>query len=129
MSRLTNCSPAIILIGFFADFDFNATASIAFDDTTKRNQIIDPLLAAALNVDSVDSTNNLTSQPDQTEIRNMLSATVTQDLDSALTGDAYESLITEMTACGGACDTIIRTEQIVKAVCAATVGGAVMLIQ
>ncbi len=114
---------------FFNGFDFNATAATAFDNTTKRNQIIDPLLAAVLNVDGVDPSNNLTSQPDETEIRNMLGATTTQDLDAALSGDSYESLITNMTACGGTCDTITRTEETVKAVCAATVGGAVMLIQ
>jgi len=114
---------------FFTGFDFNAGAATAFDDAAKRNAIIDPLLAAVLNVDSLDSTNNLTSQPDETEIRNLLGATVTQDLDIDLSGDSYESLITQMTACGGACDTIARTEQTVKAVCAATVGAAVMLIQ
>jgi hypothetical protein len=114
---------------FFDGFDFNATAATAFDNTTKRNQIIDPLLAAVLNVDGVDPSNNLTSQPDETEIRNMLGATTTQDLDAALSGDSYESLITNMTACGGTCDTITRTEETVKAVCAATVGSAVMLIQ
>ena len=114
---------------YFAGFDFTATATIAFDNTTKRNQIINPLLVATLNVDSVDPSNNLTSQPDETVIRNMLSATTSQDLDLALAGDSYESLVTEMTACGGACDTVTRTEQIVKAVCAAAVGGAVMLIQ
>jgi len=114
---------------YFPGFDFTASAATAFDDATKRNRILDPLLAAVLNVDGLDPTNNLTSQPDESEIRDMLSATATQDLDPALSGDAYESLITEMTACGGACDTIARTEQTVKAVCAATVGGAVMLIQ
>jgi hypothetical protein len=114
---------------FFAGFDFNAGAATAFDTAAKRNQIIDPLLASVLNVDSLDSTNNLTTQPDETEIRDLLGATVDQDLDIALSGDSYKSLITEMTACGGACDTTTRTEQTVKAVCAATVGGAVMLIQ
>ena len=114
---------------YFVGFDFNTSAATAFDDSTKRNAIVDPLLAAVLNVDGLDPTNNLTSQPDESEIRDMLGATSTQDLDPALNGDAYESLITEMTACGGACDTVTRTEQTVKAVCAATVGGAVMLIQ
>jgi len=114
---------------YFPGFDFTASAATAFDNTAKRNAIVDPLLAAVLNVDGLDPTNNLTSQPDESEIRDMLSATATQDLDPVLSGDAYESLITEMTACGGACDTVTRTEQTVKAVCAATVGGAVMLIQ
>jgi hypothetical protein len=114
---------------FFAGFDFNAGAATAFDTAVKRNQIIDPLLTAVLNVDSLDSTNNLTSQPDETEIRDLLGATVSQDLDIDLGNDSYESLITQMTACGGACDTTTRTEQTVKAVCAAAIGGAVMLIQ
>jgi hypothetical protein len=114
---------------YFPGFDFNSSAATAFDDASKRDQILDPLLAAVMNVDRLDSTNNLTSQPDETEIKNILSATATQDLDPALSGDSFESLITEMTSCGVACDTIARTEQTVKAVCAATVGGAVMLIQ
>jgi len=114
---------------YFLDFDFSATASTAFDTAGKRDQVINPLIKAAMNVDALDDTNNLTSQPDETEIRNMLSATTAQDLDSVLFGDSYSSLMTEMQACLPGCDTTLRTEQIVKAVCAAAIGGAVMLIQ
>ena len=50
------------------------------------------------------------------------------DLEPGLTGDSYDSLITEMlNNTGTHSDT--RTQQIVKAVCAAAVGGAVMLVQ
>ena len=123
-SELVNTNP-----GFFSGFNFAAGASTAFDTTTKRNQILDPLLEASANVDLVDNTNNLTIQPTETVIRDTLAATTTQDLDSALSGDAYESLITQMTTCPSGCNTTARTAEVVKAVCAASVGSAVMLIQ
>ena len=136
---LTSCSELVNTnSGFFGEFDFGAGAATAFDTPTKRNQIIDPLLVSAANVDLVDSSNNLTIQPIESELRNMLGATFTLDLDGTLSGDEYESLITEMvnkTPCldisGNpiSCNTNIRTAEIVKSVCAAAVGGAVMLIQ
>ena len=45
----------------------------------------------------------------------------------SLEGRGYDSLITEMLSTN--VDTTERTAQIVKAVCAAAVGGAVMLVQ
>ncbi len=123
-SELVNTNP-----GFFSGFNFVAGAATAFDTPAKRNQIIDPLLVAVANVDLVDNTNNLTIQPGETDLRNLLGATTTQDLDAALSGDAYESLITQMTTCPGGCNTTARTAEVVKAVCAAAVGGAVMLVQ
>jgi len=136
---LTSCSQLVVTNpGFFGSFDFNAGAATAFDTAGKRNQILDPLLSAAANVDLLNSANNLTTQPAEADIRDMLGATTSQDLDSALSGDAYDSLINQMVnkaMCldgGGSlvsCNTTTHTEQIVKAVCAAAVGGAVMLIQ
>ena len=127
---LTSCSELVDNNpGFFTGFNFGAGAATAFDNATKRNQIINPLLEAAANVDLGDNTNNLTIQPTETDLRDMLGATTTLDLDAALSGDSYESLITQMTTCPGGCNTTARTLEVVKAVCAATVGGAVMLIQ
>ena len=132
-SELVNTNP-----GFFSGFNFAAGAATAFDTPAKRNQVIDPLLVAGANVDLVDSTNNLSIQPTESELRDMLGATTTQDLDGALSGDAYESLITQMvnkTPCLDinsnpiSCNTNIRTAEIVKSACAAAVGSAVMLIQ
>ena len=123
-SELVNTNP-----GFFTGFNFGAGAATAFDDATKRNQIIDPIIEAAANVDLADNTNNLTIQPTETELRDTLGALTTQDLDAALSGDSYESLITQMTTCPSGCNTTTRTAEVVKAVCAAAVGGAVMLIQ
>jgi phosphopantetheinyl transferase len=58
----------------------------------------------------------LTTQPD--------SADVTAELDQ---------LILQLTSCATGpaptCASVLRTEQIVKAVCAATLGSAVMLLQ
>ena len=77
--------------------------------------IIVPLMARVMNT-------NLTVQPD--------TADVTTELDS---------LITKLTACAftgpaptfdpPTCDTTQRTEEVVKAVCAATLGSAAMLLQ
>ncbi len=124
-SELVNTNP-----GYFGGFNFGASASTAFDNLTKRNQILDPLLAAAANVVGPGSASNLTSQPDDTELRDALTSPVTQDLDTVrLPGETYESLITQMQTCLPGCDITARTAEIVKAVCAAAVGGAIMLIQ
>jgi hypothetical protein len=113
-----------------------------------RNLIVDPLLTAALNVDQGNSSNNLTSQPAAAEVSALLGSAVTQDLDPAIiippmlpSEDDYESLISEMLGCKPlgpleppqqVCtpvNTPDRTKQIVKAVCAAAVGSAAMLVQ
>lgn len=118
---------------YFTGFDFGNTASTAFDSDSKKAAVMDPLLAAVMNIDTVDASNNLGTQPDETVIRDMLGAGTTQDLDALLTGDGFESLITIMTQCATGptpgCDTTTRTEEIVKATCAATLGSAAMLIQ
>ena len=86
-----------------------ASADTAFDTAGKRDQIIVPLMNNVMNT-------NLTDQPDTADV----------------TGE-LESLITILTSCatGGAptCATSQRTEEVVKAVCAGTLGSAAMLLQ
>ena len=94
---------------YFPGFFPAVAADIAFDTSTKRDLVIQPLITRVMNT-------NLTDQPDP--------AVVTSELDN---------LITKLTACAtGAsptCATIQRTEQVVKAACAATLGSAAMLLQ
>jgi hypothetical protein len=132
---LTSCSElvedrasnTISRAAYFPGFNFGAGAQTAFDTPAKRDAIIGPLLTAAMNVDQVTPANNLITQPVELEVADLLSSPVPQDLDPALTGDSYDSLITEMLS--DLVDTPARTEQIVKAVCAVATGGAVMLVQ
>lgn len=88
----------------FPGFNFATPAGQAFDTPAERDLIFVPLLARAMGT-------NVQSQPD--------SANVRLELD-ALTAD--------LTACGGSCPAD-RTRTVVKAVCAATLGSAVTLIQ
>jgi hypothetical protein len=91
-----------------------------------------------MNVDQVNASNNLSSQPGEVEISNLLGAGGSLNLDTGSQLVAYDSLITQLiNTCtplvpGNPCtpeDTIPRTAQIVKAVCASATGGAVMLVQ
>jgi len=95
--------------GFFQPGLPPATADTAFDTAGKRDQIIIPLMNRVMNT-------NLTDQP--------ATADVTGELDS---------LIAILTSCATGvsptCATTQRTEDVVKAVCAATLGSAAMLIQ
>lgn len=121
---------------FFNGFDFNQPASTAFDATSK-NQIISPLLVGLMNLDVATPANNLLTQPDDQEIADLLGAANTNVLEAYLDDPAtadidesqYKSLITTMTECLPDCNTTTRTEEIVKAVCAATLGSALMVIQ
>jgi hypothetical protein len=129
---LTSCSELVDNNpGYFdlLNFSFGDTAQNAFVTQAQRDAIINPLLTAAMNVDQVTPANNLNTQPAELEIADLLSAPglLSQDLDPALSGDAYSSLITEMLSDG--VNTTARTAQIVKAVCAVATGGAVMLVQ
>ncbi len=89
---------------YFPGFDFNAAANVAFNTDTKRNIIFDALIG-----NSVGS--NLATQPRDTEIK-----------------DELNSLTDKLTACGGSCESD-RTETVVKAVCAAAIANAAMLVQ
>lgn len=142
--------------GYFAGFNFALPPSTAFDDAGKNN-ILNPLLRAIMNVDTSTPSNNLGSQPDVDEVKAMLSSNSSLDLienfePSIASDDDYSSLIDCMTRCersssnaeceayvnGGesaSCsddtsnNTVARTRQVVKATCAAMLGSAVMLIQ
>lgn len=89
---------------FFPGFDFNASASSAFDTTPERDLLIDPLINKGLGV-------NLTSQPSTASVKTELN-----------------NLIDRLTACGGSC-AADRTKAVAKASCAAVIGSAGVLIQ
>ena len=90
--------------GLWGTFSFGAAPSQAFATGPDRDQIFVPLLTRAMGT-------SLTSQPDEANVRFELD-NLTQDLAS----------------CGGSC-AADRTKTIVKAVCAATIGSAVTLVQ
>ncbi len=85
-------------------FNFSGAPSAVLDTGPERDQIFVPLLTRAMGT-------NLLSQPDEAAVR--------MELDN---------LTTDLAACGGACPPD-RTETIVKATCAATLGSAVTLVQ
>jgi hypothetical protein len=89
---------------YFPGFDFSAPAGTAFATQAQRNLVLDPLLARVLGQD-------LASQPDPADVRTELG-----------------SLMTRLSACGASCPAE-RTPTIVKSVCAALLGSAVMAIQ
>lgn len=131
---LTSCSELVEDRGaigrgsYFPGFDFSAGALSAFDTPAKRAQVIDPLLSAVMNVDQALPLNDLATQPDASEIGGLLGSDSPQDLDPAIAGiTTYNSLIEQMLV--GSANTSQRTGQIVKAVCAAATGAAVMLVQ
>lgn len=98
----------------FPGFDFGAAATVAFDSSTKRNQIIEPLLARLHANEVADGANphsKLDGQADPEDLRLELN-----------------QLIDNMTSCGSGC-AADRTLTTVKATCAATLGSAVMLLQ
>jgi hypothetical protein len=123
----------------FTDVNFTESAQTAFNTALKRSYVINPVLTALLS-------SSLDSQPDQAEISDLLGADTAQTLVTAIGSYNYDSLITQMSSCpvegvdphfnaDFPCDlatdiyTVERTAQIVKAVCAAAVGSAAMLIQ
>lgn len=89
---------------YFPGFDFGAGATSAFNTMAKRDQVLDPLLNRVLGI-------NLATQPSVASVKTELN-----------------SLIDRLTACGGSC-AADRTQTVVKASCAATLGSAVMLLQ
>jgi Concanavalin A-like lectin/glucanases superfamily len=94
---------------YFPAFDFSQPADVAFNTTAKRDAVTVPLLANIMGT-------GLTTQPDPV----------------AVTGE-LDKLITVLTGCAGGpaptCATAGRTQEIVKAACAASLGSAVMLLQ
>jgi hypothetical protein len=89
---------------YFPGFDFGAVATTAFNTTAKRDQVLDPLLNNIMGV-------NLATQPSVASVKTELN-----------------NLIDILSACGGGC-AADRTQTVVKASCAATLGSAVMLLQ
>lgn len=127
---LTYCSELVDNNGgtYFAPFDFTQPAGSAFDTPSKRQQVLDPLMQRMLNMDPANP--NLVTQPDETEMRDLLSANGPQSLlgDSG-PADDFDSLITTMTQCLPGCNTTARTREIVKASCAAVLGSAATMVQ
>lgn len=90
---------------FFPAFaNFGVGVSAAFDTTTERDQIIDPLYANIVGV-------GMQSQPDETAMKDEL--------------DALIVLLSSRHSSGTATD----TQKIVKATCAAALGSAAVLVQ
>jgi len=89
---------------YFSGFDFNAPASGAFDSTAKRDIIYDALISNTMGV-------GLATQPSDADVKIELNG-----------------LTDKLTACGAGCASD-RTETVVKAVCAATIANAAMLVQ
>ncbi len=153
---LTSCSELVNtevpLPVLFVDFDFTQTAQEAFGPVAataadpaaeeiriqaNRDLIITRLLTATMNVDPLLASNNLSIHPAQSDISDLLGAKDPQILEAGIV-PTYDSLISQLIdTCtpaipGNPCtpeDTVARTAQIVKAVCAATVGSAVMVVQ
>ena len=125
-SALPTSHPSRVL---FTDVEFSESSGTAFNSSVKRALVINPILDALIPL-------NLNSQPDRTEITNLLGATVPQfltgpggaalvDPDGDFTDNSYSSLISTLNNV----NSVARTSQIVKAVCAAVVGSAAMLVQ
>ncbi len=108
--------------GLFVDVDFNEPASLAFNSASKRARVTDPVLNAVLLA-------SVGTQPDPARIRELLGASTRPTLTTSLGAYTYDSLITQMLSNPNATDNSERTAQIAKAVCAAAVGSAAMLIQ
>jgi len=89
---------------YFSGFDFSAAGNVAFDSTAKRDIIYDALITNTMGI-------NLASQPADADIKFELN-----------------DLTDKLTACGGSCE-VDRAKTVVKAVCAATIANAAMLVQ
>ncbi len=94
---------------YFPGFDFTAPADTAFDQLSKRDLLIDPLLNRIVGI-------NIATQA-----------------DPALVKSELNTLIDRLTTCangaGATCATPARTVEVAKASCAALLGSAVTLLQ
>lgn len=100
---------------FFPGFDFSAGVATAFNSSTKRDQIIEPLLSKLIANEQPDGSNPdsaLSTQADPAELR--------LELNQLIDG--------MVSSCGSDCSAN-RTLTSVKASCAAAMGSAVMLLQ
>ena len=90
--------------GFFPGFDLGASAGQAFDTAAERDLVFDPLLDNFVG-------SGIGSQPDPADVKAEL-----------------DDLVDILTTCPGGCDAA-RTGTTVKAVCAAVIASAAMLVQ
>ena len=114
-SALVDGNGSIATASYFPAFSFT-TAKTAFDTSVKRNALFDPLIEHIYPKDSSNIITPLTSQPTVLEVKTELN-----NLVDRLSQCAIGSSPT--------CNTVARTQNIVKASCAALFGSAVMLIQ
>jgi len=125
---------------FFSGFNFNLLPGTAFDTLEKRKQIVDPLLVGIMNLDTATG-RNLSTQPDPDVLHEIIGSpvdpnllTTIDDPDKLATYD-YPSLLTTILTCDSDPENEIpdcttqRTEKIVIAICAATLGSAMTVIQ
>lgn len=89
---------------YFSGFDFNAAANVAFNSMVKRDLIYDALISRGMGT-------NLSTQPSSADVKAELN-----------------NLTDKLTACGAGCSSD-KTGTVVKAVCAATIANAAMLVQ
>lgn len=112
---------------YFANFDYDVTASLAFQNQADLDRVINPLLTAMLNVGDLAndvSPNNLVTQPDVSTVRT--------EVEQLIRGDGGTRAGMTDAACMSAipsCDNTTRTRNIVKAACTSVLGSAGMLIQ
>jgi len=114
---------------FFKDFDFTQLASVAFNDVAELEQITNPLLRGFAILDDSNTTNTLSTEPSKADIEAVLGTPGSQNLDTGVNIVAYNNLVTTMLSCAPTCNTATRTEEIVKAMCAATLGSSLTIIQ
>jgi len=94
---------------YFPGFDFTAPASTAFDQASKRDLLIDPLLNRIVGI-------NIAAQADPALVKSELNLLI-------------DRLTTCATGAGASCATPARTVKVAKAGCAALLGSAVTLLQ
>ena len=113
---------------YFSGFNFGATAASAFSSAS-QDQILEPLLERLANLDASTQTNNLSDIPDYTEIKDALGSPNAQTLDTGTRTINYTSLVATMQTNCTSCNTTARTKEIVTAMCAATLGSSLAIIQ
>ncbi len=99
---------------FFTAFDFNALPNTAFANAAARDTVYDPLITHTVGV-------SLNDQPASNAIKTNFDTL----LDGYLTGDTPRNGLLD---CGADCNPT-RTQTIVKSLCAASIGSAMLLIQ
>ena len=115
---------------FFGNFGFDQTVANAFPNDTAKHQIIDALYDRIFAIPNQTSSLELDNVPTRAEVRLELSnSAIILDTDEDGTPDQPGGLFDRLTlACPTGCDAA-RTRTVVKAMCAATLGSANMLIQ